>query len=134
MLSGVGKTVDFSYERNPINAQGKKSLSPRLAQKMEGWRKEDSPIKKKFPVGVDVPEFLTDLGVAKNSPEEVKAVGEYALIILYCLLQLGGYTFKGKINDMKQTVQFKLEDAIFFFVKLMAVCANYQPVCSMRIF
>ena len=53
---------------------------------MEGWRKEDPPTKNKFPVVIDVPEFLEELGMAKNATEGVKAVGEYALITFYDLL------------------------------------------------
>ena len=45
-LSTVGTTVDLAYEGNTAKAQGGKYLVPRLAQTMEGWRKEDQPTKK----------------------------------------------------------------------------------------
>ena len=57
-LSAVGPAVALAYEGNPTKVQGKKTLVPRLAQMMKGWRKEDPPTKKQLPVGIDVPEFL----------------------------------------------------------------------------
>ena len=44
-LSAVGMTVALDYEDNPTKAQGEKALVPRLAQMMEGWRKEDPTAK-----------------------------------------------------------------------------------------
>ena len=55
----------------------------------EGWRKEDTPTKKKLPVGIDVPEFLAELGMGKDATEMVKAVGDYAVIAFYYLLRVG---------------------------------------------
>ena len=68
---------------------------------MEGWRKEDPPTKKTLPVGIDVPEFLTELGMEKYATEMVKAVGNCTVIALYNLLQVGEYIVKNK--DMKQS-------------------------------
>ena len=56
---------------------------------MEGWRKEDSTTKNKFPVGIDVPEYLVDSGMVKDSTEMVKAVGDNALIAFCFLLRVG---------------------------------------------
>ena len=50
---------------------------------MEGWRKEDPTTKKKLPVGIDVPEFLAELGMVKDATEMVKAVGDCAIIAFY---------------------------------------------------
>ena len=36
------------------------------------------------------------------------------MIAFYYLLRVGEYTIKGRIKNKKQTVQLKLEDAIFF--------------------
>ena len=63
-LSAVGDTFALAYEGKPIKAQGNKDLVPRLAEIMEGWRKEDPPTKNKLPVVIDVPEFLEELGMA----------------------------------------------------------------------
>ena len=56
---------------------------------MEGWRKEDPPTKKKIPVGIDVPEFLAELGMEKDATKMVKAVGACAVIVFDYLLQVG---------------------------------------------
>ena len=89
----------MAYEDNPTKAQGEKSLVPRLAQMMEVWRKEDLPTKKKLPVGIDVPEFLAELGMEKYATEMVKAVGDFAVILFYYYsLRLGEYTVKKKLN------------------------------------
>ena len=55
---------------------------------MEGQRKEDPPNKKKIPVGIDVPEFLAELGMEKDATEMVKAVGDCAIIEFYYLLRV----------------------------------------------
>ena len=81
--------VVLAYEGNPIKAQGDKYLSPRMKQTMEGWRKEDPRTKNKLPVGIDVPDVLAELGMAKDSTEVVKAVGDYVLITLFYLLRVG---------------------------------------------
>ena len=62
---------------------------PPLAQTMEGWTKEDPPTKTKLPVGIYVPEFLAELGMAKDATEVVKAVGDCAVITFYYLLRVG---------------------------------------------
>ncbi len=41
-------------------------------------------------------------------------MGDLSLIVFYYLLHIGEYTVKGKHNNIKQTVQFKLEDVTFF--------------------
>ena len=52
--------------------------------------------------------------MAKDATEMVKGVGDCAIIAFYYLLRLGGYTVKKQRNKTKQTVQFKLEDTMFF--------------------
>ena len=81
---------------------------------MEAWRKVDPPTKKKSPVGIDVPEFLAELGMEKYATEMVKAVGDCTIIAFYYLMRVGEYTVKKQINETKQMVQFKLEDTTFF--------------------
>ena len=85
-LLAVGTTIDLAYEINPTKSQGEKTLVPRLAQMMEVWRKEDPPTKKKLPVGINVPEFLSELGMEKYATEMVKFVGDCAVIAFYYLL------------------------------------------------
>ena len=81
---------------------------------MEGWRKKDPTTKKTFPVGIDVLEFLTELGMEKYATEMVKAFDDCAVIAYYYLLQVGYYTVEKQRYKTKQTVQFNLEDAMFF--------------------
>ena len=63
---------------------------------------------------IDVIELLAELGVDKDSNEVVKAVGGCAAITFYYFLRVGGYTVKIQRNKIKQTMQFKLENAMFF--------------------
>ena len=56
---------------------------------MEGCRKEDPPPKKTFPVGIDVTEFLEELGMEKDATGMVKSVGDCAVIVFYYLLRVG---------------------------------------------
>ena len=86
--------VDLAYEVNPTKSQDENNLVPRLAHIMEGWRKEDPPTKKKLPVGIDVPEFLAEMGMEKNATEMVKVVGDCTIITFFYLLQVGEYTVK----------------------------------------
>ena len=113
-LSAVGTKVALAYEGKPTKAQGEKTVVPQLSQMMEERRKEDPPTKKKFPVGIDVPELLAELGMEIYSTKMVKAVGDCAVIEFYYLLRVGEYTVKKKGNETKQTVQFKLESTMFF--------------------
>ena len=105
-------------------AQGEKYLVPRLAQMMEGWRKEDPPTKKKIPMGIDLPEFLAELRMEKDATEMVKAVGDCAVTAFYYLLQVGEYTVEKQRNETNKTVQFKLEDIMFFVRMIKDICAN----------
>ena len=81
---------------------------------MEGWRKEDLPTKKKLPVGIDAPDFLSELRMEKYATEMVKAVVDCTIIEFYYLLRVGEYTVKKQGNETKQMVQFKLGDTMFF--------------------
>jgi hypothetical protein len=57
------------------------------------------------------------MGYGKSGSTRAKAIGDLLLIAFYYLLCIGKYTVKGKRNNKKQTVQFKLEDVITFFKK-----------------
>ena len=76
--------------------------------------KEDPPTRKMLPVKSDVPELLVKLGYNRTGNAHTQAVGDLALIAFYYLLCIGEYTVKGKRNNNKQTVQFKLEDVTFY--------------------
>ena len=65
-------------------------------------------------MGIDVTDILAELGIEKDATEMVKAVGDCAIISFYYLLRVEEYTVKKQRNETDQTVQFKLEDTIFF--------------------
>ena len=89
-------------------------MIPRLQQTLDGWRKEDPATTKQLPVEADVPEFLVTIGRQVGATALEQAVGDLAMIAFYYLLRIGEYTIKGKREDTKQTVQFKMEDITFF--------------------
>jgi hypothetical protein len=81
---------------------------------IEGYTKEDPPTRKMLPVESDVPELLVEMGYNDSGTAHTRAVGDLVLIAFYYLLRIGEYTVKGKRNNTKQTVQFKLEDVTFY--------------------
>ena len=81
---------------------------------MDGWSKRDPPTMKKLPVEADVPEWLAAMGREDGATETQKSLGDNALIAFYFLLRVGEYTEKSSRNESKQTVQFKMEDVMFF--------------------
>ena len=87
---------------------------PRLAQMLQGWKKEDPPVIKKLPVEVDIPEYLATIGELPTATVLDKAVGDLTLIAFYFLLRVGEYTVKSHRNETKQTVQFRIQDVTFF--------------------
>ena len=50
---------------------------------LDGWRQEDPSTTKKLPVEADVPEFMAELGRAKDTTELTKVVGDCGLMA-YC--------------------------------------------------
>jgi hypothetical protein len=81
---------------------------------IEGYNKQDPPTKEMLLVQANVPELLVEMGYGKSGLPHAQAIGDLSLIVFYYLLRIGEYTVKGKRNNTKQTVQFKLEDVTFF--------------------
>ncbi len=81
---------------------------------IDGYTKAYPPTKKMLPVEADVPKLLVKMGYDKSGSAHSQAVGDLSLIALYYLLRIGEYTVKGKWNESKQTIQFKMEDVTFF--------------------
>jgi hypothetical protein len=100
----------MATNREPLKLPGKTSWIPELAQMLDGWENKDGPIKKMMPV----PEYLVKCGLQPGASERVCAVGDLALIAFYYLLRIGEYTVKGKRNNTKRTVQFRMMDVTFF--------------------
>ena len=89
-------------------------LVPRLSQMFQGWKKEDPPTIKKLPVGIDIPEYISLCSLRPTATERDRATADLILIAFYYLLRVGEYTVKGKRNNTKQTVQFRMQDVTFF--------------------
>lgn len=85
-----------------------------IAETLAGFEKEDPPVEKKLPVGVDVVEYLVKLGMEPGAEQKVLATGDWGLIAFYYLLRIGEYTVKGSKGYSKQTVNFRMKDVTFF--------------------
>ena len=113
-LTAVGATISLAKGTNPTKIANSDKLIPRLAQIMDGWKKDDPPLIKKLPVEADVPELLSSIGHMPLANALDKAVGDLTLIAFYYLLRVGEYTVKQSRNHSKQTVQFRMKDITFF--------------------
>ena len=113
-LTAVGSTISLANGTNPTKIMNTDKFIPRLAQMLQGWKKEDPPVIKKLPVEVDIPEYLATIGELPTATVLDKAVGDLTLIAFYFLLRVGEYTVKSHRNETKQTVQFRIQDVTFF--------------------
>jgi hypothetical protein len=107
-ITAVGQTISLAIGHNPTNVIGSDKFLMTLQVMIEGFAKEDPPTCKMLPVESDVPELLVEMGYSKSGTAHTRAVGDLSLIAFYYLLRIGKYTVKGKRNNTKQTVQFKL--------------------------
>jgi hypothetical protein len=110
----VGQTISMAVGNNPTKLLGSDKFLPSLQIMIEGYDKEDPPTRKMLPIETDVPQLLVDVGYSKSRTAHTKAIGDLTLIAFYFLLRIGEYTVKGRRNNTKQTVQFKLEDVTFY--------------------
>jgi hypothetical protein len=56
-ISAIGKEIALACGVNPTKLKYSEKSLPRIAQMLDGWRKKDEPVMKKFlPVEVDVPQ------------------------------------------------------------------------------
>jgi hypothetical protein len=81
---------------------------------IDGFRKEDPPVRKKLPVEVDVLELLCTFGLMEKATAKESAVGDLTLLAFYFLWRVGEYIMKNTQNNSKQTAQFALKDVLFF--------------------
>jgi hypothetical protein len=110
----IGQTFALACNNNPTKVEGSDKFIPALQVMIEGYNKQDPPTKKMLPVEANVPELLVEMGCGKSGSPHAQAIGDLLLILFYYLLGIGEYIVKGKLNNTKQTVQFKLEDVTFF--------------------
>jgi hypothetical protein len=109
-IAAIGQTIAMAPGKKPTKMLGSKRFFPRLQQCSDGYRKQDPVSQKKLPVvEADVPEYLVKCALDPSANELRKAVGDL-MIAFYYLLQLGEYATKGKRDNSKQTIQFKIED------------------------
>jgi hypothetical protein len=94
--------------------EGTNNFIPIISQTLQGWGKTDPPTEKKLPVEVDVIEHLVKCSMAPGADSRVRCIADWILIAFYFLLRLGEYTLKGKRDESKQTVQFRMRDVTFF--------------------
>ena len=97
MLSvwSVGKEILLAIEVNPVKKAGSDKMVPRLAQTLDGWRKDDGPVMKKLSVEAFI-QGVTDL----------------TTIAFYYLLHVGklhnqGHSQRIKANPSVQTHLFQ---------------------------
>ena len=110
----VGQRISLAIGHNPTKVIGSDKFLLALHVMIDGFAKEDPPTRKMLPIEADVPELLVQMGYSKSRTAHTRAVGDLSLIAFYYLLRIGEYTVKGKRNNTKQTVQFKLEDVTFY--------------------
>jgi hypothetical protein len=84
--------------------------STALQVMLNGYSKQDLPTWNMLPVEADIPALLVEMEYGTGCTTHAQAIGDLALIAFYYLLQIGEYTVKGKRNNTKQTIQFKLKD------------------------
>jgi hypothetical protein len=106
--------IAMARNNNPTEVNGLDKFLPALQVMLDGYSKSDTPTRKMLPVKLDIPKLLVEIGHGKDGTMHSKAIGDLVLIAFYYLLRIGEYTIKGKRNNTKQTVQFKLEDLWFF--------------------
>ncbi len=117
-ITAVGQTITLACNKNPTKILGSKKFLPALQIILDGYTKADPPTQKKLPVEADVPELLVEMGYGKSGSLQSQAIGDLSLIAFYYLLRIGEYTVKRQCDRTKrarkQTVQFKVEDVMFF--------------------
>jgi hypothetical protein len=81
---------------------------------LDGWRHKDPPTSKKLLVKFDIPEYLVNESGHCLATALDQAVADLTTIAFYYLLHVGEYTVKQNNNEMKRTVQFKMEVITYF--------------------
>jgi hypothetical protein len=113
-ITAIAKNITLVQKEDPTKLAGRDHDLPRIAQMLDGFKKDDPPTVKKMPCTIDLPEKMASWGLARGATELEKAVGDLGLIAMYYLLRVGEYTVKKHKNETKQTEQFKLRDVTFF--------------------
>ncbi len=88
-ITAVGQAITLVCGTNPTKVAGSEKLLPRIAQTLDGWRKEDPPTTMQLPVEANVPELLAERGRTGSTTELDRAIGDLTLIAFYYLLRIG---------------------------------------------
>lgn len=114
-LMSVDMTIAMVQGYNLIKPNGTgNKLLPWLAQMLDSMRKDNPTTIKKFPIKVNIPEYLSLCSLQPGASRNNKAITDLTLIAFYYLLQVREYTIKQGQNNTKQTVQFWLTNITFF--------------------
>jgi hypothetical protein len=111
-ITAIGQMIAMAHGETPTKTIGSEKFFTQLQQCINGYRKQNPVSQKKLPVEADVPEYLVECTLDPSARELNKAVEDLSLIAFYHLLQVGEYIVKGKQDNSKQTVQFKMEDVL----------------------
>jgi hypothetical protein len=109
VILAIGQTIALACNHNLTKVNGSEKFLPTLQVMLDGYFKSDPPTRKMLPIKADVPNLLVEMGNGKGGTAHAKAIGDLSMIAFYYLLCIGEYTVKGKQNNKKQTVQFKLK-------------------------
>ena len=126
-LTAVGQTIAMDTGTNPLQVAGTDKLLPPLKMVLDGWGKEDDPVKKKLPVGADVPRQMVKKSKRSGASQKDMRIGFLAVIAFFYLLRIGEYAVTGSKKKDKQTTQFRVKDVAFFVKrngKLRQLSAN----------
>ena len=120
--------ISLAKGMNPTKGINSNKLIPRLSQMLQGCTKEDPPVLKNYlskPMFLSyslhwictphVPELLSSMGLHSSASALIATIRDLVLIAFYYLLCVKEYTIKNEQNNTKQTVQFHLKDATFFW-------------------
>ena len=119
-ISAIGQTITMdgrNGKENPVMQQGSKHqfIAP-VHRMLQGFANDDPPTTKKLPIGVDIPEFLCDLGCSEHAKPKDLRVGLLIIVAFYYLLRVGEYTsrLRNGQHETKKTINFRVCDVTFF--------------------
>ena len=95
-LIAVGQVNSLDTGVHPLKTKGSEKFLHKIQGMLDGWKKEDPPMKKKLPIEVDIPEFLVKLAMSDNIGEGQKAIVGLTPIDFYYLMRVGGYKVQMK--------------------------------------
>ena len=117
-LSAISKTLELAGQSSPVYETPGTYRVP-VARLMEGYRRVDPPAVPQIAVPAKVPRACQQAAY-KTKNDNLKAIGDLAIIAFYYLLRVGEYTKPrfvnraGKSKRATRTIQFTIGDIGFF--------------------